>query len=395
MAYQEDSIRPLVSLDVTQVSTELRDVIAEPVRKLGVEFLGEDSLVIMSVDGMDTLAAAARQSRAPRALHLTLDFLKIKDEKLVKVDQLKFPTDSSDARLSALPSGSFLVSAGGLIHAFDSRRHLLAKKRIDQVCDLEKELRSDTAYTVFLLSASERMGVVNLWIQKDLRTDPANPFARPQFAQMTSEFCWFSSADLTPLRHLVSKESSPTVSAREDAAFVDHGGINIMVSPQGDKQIYPRPECPAKHGFVDLRRLYPVRAERALAYSCNERELAIEVDGKIDRIPVRKAWPLPFVAADAWYAPILLLDFGTAKVGGRGFELTSTLQLVNYKTKKTFLFPTLRSHIAPPIAVLGGTEYALSPSGRLMAVLHGAVLSVYKTPSELLVDSPTSDSGRR
>jgi len=59
-------------------------------------------------------------------------------------------------------------------------------------------------------------------------------------------------------------------------------------------------------------------------------------------------------------------------------------RLVNYHTGASVILPELKINASPPIYAGQTLEYAISPNGHYVAVLHGSLLSVYETPSELL-----------
>lgn len=381
-----DYSQPGASLDVTKVSTELRDASSKIVTKLDVEFLGENELVVMSVDDIGSPIWAARDSRPVSALHLTLDFFQLEENRISRVDQLKFETDNSQSRVRALPSGAFVVTAGKNVYAYDSSRYLLARKRVEEICKLDAELPANTLYDIYLYSASEQIAVVNLTtghFGENIRYPVVGP--RP-FYYDQSRFCWFSTHDLAPVRQAVSPKSFPNATAWEDSVYMETGGMSFQVSEAGTREVFPTADCALRRKYaVDTRFLYPLRAERGLAYPCNEKEFAIERDGKVERIPTRKAWPVPVILTDAWSAPLLLLDYGSVRVGlGGSITTTSTLELMNYRTKKTYSYPALKTAIPSGVTIMGGSHFSLSPSGRLLAVLKAGILSVYRTPAELV-----------
>jgi hypothetical protein len=139
----------------------------------------------------------------------------------------------------------------------------------------------------------------------------------------------------------------------------------------------------------DIEQKFPnfflLRAEPAEVFRCRKGTISVKRGDQISTISLKGSdgW---YFRADAWKAPLAIFVGGSFHVPlfGGNFTGTTKIRLVNYRTGRSVLLPELKINAPPPMYAGQTREYAISPNGGYVAVLHGPMLSVYETPPELL-----------
>ena len=148
----------------------------------------------------------------------------------------------------------------------------------------------------------------------------------------------------------------------------------------------PRPvECNVSELDRKFPKFFLLHAEPAEVFRFRKGTISVKRGDEVSAITLKGAeeW---YFRADAWNAPLAIFVGGSFHVPlfGGNFTGTTKIRLVNYRTGRSVLLPELKINASPPIYAGQTREYAISPNGHYVAVLHGPMLSVYETPQELL-----------
>lgn len=355
-----------LQLDLSQVSSPYSRVISGGAGRarapIGLAFLGEKQIAIISIDGIDSPSFAVRQHRERKKLHLTVDFVRIEVHGLVADGQVRFPTETIDPGLAAFPSGRFAVTAGRRVFLYDEQRRLVATKTVEEVCGFDP-WPADALYRAGIISTSNRMGALSL--SREVLGPDLHPTAGSE-----GYSCWFSNADLSPIAK--GKHAFAAGSARDTEISITGRQV---ITPNGveDRPVKCEDPVPLIHDWGITSLLHAVPAS---AYTCRFGEIRIQEGGttRIKKLRQRKRGA--DVVAEAWHAPILAVAQGYTWVGQDGFRHETQIEVFNYQTLKTILVSSFDDLSPPPIRFAAVQAYALSPSGQSMAILRGPMLTV-------------------
>jgi hypothetical protein len=375
---------PVASIDVAKVSSPYAAAVAlRPfAAPVAVNFLGEDILVVSSVDGIDTPTSAALQDRLIPEMHLTLDFFEVAKDGLRYSGRLRLPTDSSGSGISTLRDGNFLVSVGSRILKYGKDRSLLQEAAVEDICGLDERLPADFPYTVHLFTGSDEVAVANL-VRVRLGSK-AYKQPGPRIVGGDSHYCWFSVADLKPLKDLRSSGlGTGRATAHGMTLYLAFPGHTKSVTPEGITEVPIPAGCKLPDGITDLRITYLLRAEKAVAFGCSPGKLRISRNGIADET-ISLGNGLPYVETDAWNAPILIASTKGNLRGGAGrFSAKQQFIIVNYDTGTYQKMPMLKWTVQSTI--YSGTPFAIaiSSDGRSVAQLSGPTLSVVSVSQDV------------
>lgn len=374
-----DIKQSIAEIDVAEVSAPYRAAlqIAKGFpANVKLSFLGEDRIGLSSMDG----SYAPSFGHVPtRKFHFTVDVFELKTASLKQASQLQFDTETSDARFAALPSGKLLVDTGQAISVLDQSQHVSVERSAAQVCGSPTGLDLNEPFRTTLLAASENVAFVSL-----VRAGRSVPPDGPPIPIDNGWACWFSTADLSPIAQARSRRASGPTAARDLLVYLDYSW-SLTPHDQHPLSIPPSVEC----NVPELDRRFPkfflLHAEPAEAFRCCKGRISIKRGDQISTVTLKGAeeW---YFRTDAWDIPLAIFVGGNvhARLFGGGFTGTTKARVVNYRTGESALLPELK--ISVPTGVYAGQtlQYAISPNGHYVAVLHGSLLSVYATPPELL-----------
>lgn len=341
-----------------------------------LSFLGEDRMALSSMDGSysPSFGHIARSK-----FHFTVDVFELKAGTLKQANQLRFDTGTSDARFAALPSGRLIVDTGQMISALDRSQSVSVKRSAAQVCGSPTGIDLNEPFRTTLLAASENIAFVSL-----ARAGRSVPPDDPPIAIDKGWGCWFSTAELRPIAQARSRRVSGATAARDLVVYLD-SSWSLTPDDQHPLSIPPSVKC----NVPELDRRFPkfflLHAERADAFRCCKGTISIKRGDRISTIALKGAeeW---YFRTDAWRVPLAIFVGGSFHVPllGGSFTGTTKARLVNYRTGASALLPELKINV--PTGVYAGQtlQYAISPNGQYVAILHGSLLSVYQTPSKLL-----------
>ena len=153
--------QPVIEVDVTAVSAPYRAALqiakGFPANvKLG--FLGDSGIALSNMDGSYSPSFG---HIAQSKFHLTVDVFELKTGTLKKANQLRFDTETSDARFAALPSGRLIVDTRQVISAFDESQHVSVERSGAEVCGSPAGLDVKQPFRTTLLAASESVDFVS------------------------------------------------------------------------------------------------------------------------------------------------------------------------------------------------------------------------------------------
>jgi hypothetical protein len=371
--------QPLAEVDAAEVSAPYRAALQVakgfPANvKLG--FLGDDRIALSSMDGS---YAPSFGHVATHTFHFTVDVFELKTGTLKETNQVRFDTETSDARFAALPSGKLLVDTGQAISVLDQSQHVSLERSAAQVCGSPAGLDLNEPFRTTFLAASENVAFVSL-----VRAGRSIPPDGPPIPIDDGWGCWFSTADLSPIAQARSRRASGPTAARDLVVYLDYSW-SLTPHDQHPLSIPPSLEC----NVPELDRRFPtfflLHAEQAEVFRCCKGTISIKRGDRITTITLKGAEQWDF-RTDAWNMPLAIFVGGNLHVRlfGGGFTGTTKARLVNYRTGASAVLPELKIN-APAGLYAGQTlQYAISPSGHHVAVLHGSRLSVYETPPELL-----------
>jgi hypothetical protein len=369
----------IAEIDVAEVSVPYRAALqiakGFPAR-VRLSFLGEDRMALSSMDGS---YAPSFGHVATRKFHITVDVFELKAGTLKPANQLRFDTETSDARFAALPSGKLIIDTGQLISVLDQSQHVSVERSVGQVCGSPTELDLNEPFRTTLLAASENVAFVSL-----VRAGRSVPPDGPPIPIDSGRGCWFSTADLSAIAEARTRRASGPTAARDLVVYLDYSW-SLTPHDQHPLSIPPSLEC----NIPELDRRFPkfflLHAEQAEVFRCCKGTISIKRGDQISTVTLKGAQEWDF-RTDAWNVPLAIFVGGNLHVPlfGGGFTGTTKARLVNYRTGVSAALPELK--INAPTGVYAGEtlEYAISPSGHYVAVLHGSRLSVYETPPELL-----------
>lgn len=369
----------IAEIDVAEVSVPYRAAlqIAKGFpANVKLSFLGEDRVALSSMDGSYSPSFG---HMARGKFHFTVDVFELKTGTLKQANQLRFDTETSDARFAALPSGKLLVDTGQIISALDQSEHVSVERSAAEVCGSPAGLELKEPFRTNLLAASENVAFVSL-----ARAGRSVPPDGPPIPIDNGWGCWFSTTDLRPVAQTRSKRVSGATAARGLIVYLDDSW-SLTPDDQHRLSIPPSVEC----NVPELDRRFPkfflLHAEQAEVFRCCKGTISIKRGDQISTHTLKGAeeW---YFRTDAWNVPLAIFVGGSFHVPlfGGSFTGTTKARLVNYNSGSSAVLPELK--INAPTGVYAGQtlEYAISPSGHYVAVLHGSRLSVYETPPELL-----------
>ena len=377
--------RAIAEIDVAQVSAPYRAALQISKgfpANVKLSFLGEDRMVLSSMDGS---YAPSFGHVATRKFHFTVDVFDLKMGTLKQANQLRFDTETSDARFAALPSGKLLVDTGQTISALDQSQHVSVERSAAQVCGSPTGLDLNEPFRTTLLAASENVAFVSL-----VRAGRSVPPDGPPIPIDSGWACWFSTIDLKPIAQRRSKSVIAASSARDLQVYLGTSGPFSSLTPDGERTLSlpPTVDCDLSRfdrKFTQFPRFYLLHEGFASLFRCGNGTIAVERGDRVRTLSLKKTGAWDF-RTDAWNVPLAIFVGGNlhARLFGGGFTGTTKARLVNYRTGESALLPELK--ISVPTGVYAGQtlQYAISPNGHYVAVLHGSLLSVYATPPELL-----------
>jgi len=234
----------------------------------------------------------------------------------------------------------------------------------------------------FLYVASEEVAVFNV-VKDPVGSEPkqrgSNPF-RSEIAKQDSYYCWFSTIDLAPIAHVKADTYSPQSSATNSMIHLLFSGYTTSVSAAGKIPVSIPSECPVKR-LVESRVVYPLHFSDAQAVPCLQQRLALIRKDGLELVKIRGKELYPSIVADAWSAPVLLLNEGdvTVKLFG-GFNVKNALELFNYQTGESLMLEESKESLPGPIYLSGQTQLLLSPSGRHVGKVRGAAITIIDIP---------------
>lgn len=371
--------RSIADADMAAVSTAYRaalEIAKGFPANVKLSFLGEDRMVLSSMDGSYSPSFG---HTAVSKFHFTIDVLELKTGTLEHANQIRFDTETSDARFAALPSGKLIVDTGQVISALDQSQHVSIQRSAAEVCGSPTGLNLNEPFRTTLLAASENVAFVSL-----ARAGRSVPPDGPPVPIGNGWACWFSTADLSPIAQARSKRVSGATAARGLVVYLDHSW-SLTPDDQHPLSIPSGLKC----NVPELDRRFPkfflLHAEQSEAFRCCKGTISVKRGDEFATIALKGAeeW---YFRTDAWSVPLAIFVGGSFHVPlfGGSFTGTTKARLVNYRTGASALLPELKINARAGVYAGQTLEYAISPNGHYVTVLHGSLLSIYKTPPELL-----------
>jgi hypothetical protein len=106
----------------------------------GVAFLSDSVIAISSIDGVDSSITAALHGETRPNEHLSVDIFSVKDRGIEKLRDLQFDTDTSHAKIAALPSGQLLVGADRHVSLLSSTGGVVSERSAESLCGVRSRL---------------------------------------------------------------------------------------------------------------------------------------------------------------------------------------------------------------------------------------------------------------
>jgi hypothetical protein len=379
LATSADVLKSVGEINVASVSVPYRAALQAAGRlpaPVQVTFIGEERLAVASVDG-----TAVPHALVPRSsLHLTIDVFALREGHLTSIKQLRFETDTVDSRITSLPSGRLLVSAGHQLLLVNENLEVSATSSVERACGIEKELDPGAPYRVALFAASEDIAAVSFRVGGD-KWPLQGPPAPPAEVEL---WCWFSTRDLRPVTQ-VHASFVLRATVRKFLAYATGGSTMAVSRENADRVSVPTGACDIRGVERDFPPVFLLRFEPVAVFRCRKGAISIVRGDRVDNIRVTggDAW---YFRTDAWNAPLAAFVAGTLRgaVFGGGFTGANFAALVNYQSGASARFPDLKIDTPSPIYAGSTLQYAISPSGSYAAALSGSTLSLYATPQALL-----------
>jgi hypothetical protein len=356
---------PIASLDLAQVSPGFRAALNARV-PVTVSFLGDDRIAVSYFDDTDNPYFAAKQRRPRKQLHFFIELFRLKPTSLERSGTLTFLTDTSESRFFAMPSGRFVVNAGRDVFLYDEDQQFVAKRTVEQVCGLQP-MSADALYWVSLKRGSEKATALALW-EDSLVPDKSFPEKLVQ-GPTKVHYCWFSARDLSPLARGGDSPVGSYVPSRDEKIDAD---LRTIITPQG--KVQAGVPCQERTDFFSgwIRLLH---ARNATAFECALGEISFEEGGEVRTKKLSQRKWAARIHAEAWNTPIVAVLQGHVT---RGASDRTEVEVFNYENLKTVMHLKLDPYEChAQICSPSFTGVALSPSGQGLAILNGAILSVY------------------
>jgi len=267
-----------------------------------------------------------------------------------------------------------IVDTGRELRVLDEEQKITAHATAAQVCGTPGGFPDSGLYRTAAYAGSEQIGVIGFQ-----RSVPGWP---PRAPSEPGWWCWFSTESLAPIA-----QARGALALRAVARDLRVQNGIWRVSPTGtDRASIPASEvCDVPELDRKFPDFYLLRAEAAEAFRCRKATISVKRGDHVSTVILKGAdqW---YFRTDAWNAPLAIFVGGSFHVPlfGGNFTGTTKTRLVNYRSGVSVLLPELKINAPPPIYAGQTLEYAISPSGRYVAVLRGPLLTVYETPPQLL-----------
>lgn len=215
-------------------------------------------------------------------------------------------------------------------------------------------------------------------------SEPVTPWPKPHVKDVY--YCWFAINGMRSVAGVKADLYGPRLSARDSKIQVEILGNTVALTPNGQKNKVAIPEqCPRPKQFIESRSVYLLHFIDAEVVPCTNRVLALRDESKVSLLSIQAKGLYPFIVADAWKAPVILLNNSMVNVRlFGGFKSSDELELFNYQTRKSFRIEKSHSKLPGPIYLSGQSKIILSPSGRRVGVTRGAAITVYEIPQQFL-----------
>ena len=333
--------------------------------KVGVSFLGENRLVVSSMD---------RHSH----FDLAVDALDFGRTRLTLAGQLTFSTHASDAKLTTLPSGELIVNIEDRIAVLDAALRVRAEASAVKVCGSPEGLDPAQPFRVTIQAASERVAYLGIV--------PVEAGGRTPDGWA----CWFSALDLKLIALARSKHATDARSAHDFQVDTIVNGSSSL-TPTGERRLLL-----PQFANCNISEMFPtfflLHAQGASVVPCRKSAVSILLGEQIQNISLKGSRDWNF-ETDAWDSPLLIVGGGNLHIvyPEGSFRGVAKAVLVNYRTGSFARFPDIQINAPPPVYGGQTVAYAISPSGHYVAVLCGSMLTVYETPPGLLNDVEEPD----
>jgi hypothetical protein len=346
--------------------------------RVEAEFVGDNQIALTAADH----SVWPTHDHGVGDIHFAVHFFETMTGEEAAEQSLHFTLGQFSPKLRGLPSGGFVISLGEEVLSYDSHHQLRARKSASDVCGMPKEWPRGTPLNTFLYIASEEVAVFNVVkdaVGSEAQQRGSNPFQRKSVKQ-DSFYCWFSTRDLQPIAHVKTDTYSPQSSATNSMIHLLFSGYTTSVSTEGKTPVSIPSECPVKR-LVDSRVVYPLHFSDAQVVPCVQQRLALIRKEGIELVKIHGRDLYPCIVADAWTAPVLLLNEGdvTVKFFG-GFRVKNALEVVNYQTGESLMIQDSEESLPGPIFISGQTQLLLSPSGRHVGKASGARITIIDIP---------------
>ncbi len=357
--------KPFAAIDVASTSERFSTAISKARQgsfRARLAFVAENEIAVTSVDR--PIAGTAQ---------LSTDFFTIVQGSLVHGEAKTLQTSTGEPELIALPSGGYLVDQGLTISFFDRNHQERDSKSIGDLCGLENFQVSENHDLISRVQLPFARNEAVLLVAQISRSKVfVLPDAPKQPQTPRTMYCWFDTNQGKPVIRVVG--DPPTVShagSEIDRATVWNDGGYLAPSGIGPFRLRCENEQPhLQTGFLP----HAVRGELRL---CGNGDLLFWRDGHVQKKHLAKARPQ--ISAESLDAPIIVLFTSHVHVGlFGGISGTANAEVFDYFRMKTILRLSPQDLPQQPGFSVTQELYAVSPSGKYLAVLSGSRLAVYE-----------------
>jgi hypothetical protein len=356
--------KPFATIDVASTSEPFAAALSKARQRgfrVRLSFVAEDEVAVTSVN-----------RSVEETTQLTVDFFSVVPRGLGHGQSKTLKTETGEPGLIALPGGGFLVDQGLTIRFFDRNHQERASKSVAELCGLQSfqvaenhDVISKVGMPFARNEAVLLLGQISRWKRFTLPDAPIQP---PSPKTM---FCWFDTNEGKPVAQVVGDPPTAPVLGESDRAIVWKDGSYFTPSGLSPSRLHCEREEPYRQTtFLP----HAVRGEIRL---CANGDLLFLSGGRVQKKHFAKGSRA--VTAESLDAPILVLSTGHVHVGLLG-GINSILhaEVFDYVRMKTVLQFSPEDLPSEPGFAVTNHLFAVSPSGKYVALLSGSRLAVYE-----------------
>ena len=356
---------------------------SSPAPHIWVSFLGNDDLVISTVNEIDSPAYAWRQHRSFVPPKLFVHVLHVTNSSIQETARVTLDAGSSQDRAVSVGASYIVVNSLDGVHLFNSILQPLAARPIAEVCGTPQLNPGDKIESAYVSASDRNVATITYsYIQAvESTSQPSTGVVRVS--------CWFTVPQLTPLA--VNKRSRIGMwdTASGSRFLTSIPGFTRSIDPSGDSTFLMPTQCGRNSYLLDTRLPVLLQFDGSIAINCQDRKLLILSGTKVSEYWLDRRMKDFTIEASAREAPVLAAIQAHTSQTSDKFATTFHASIFNYRTGARW-YSSWSSVQSGAAVFFDQSKPALSADGGKLALTVGDKLVVFQRDAGAPAKSPAS-----